>query len=338
MSRPDHARIPDPCLVTGAAGFIGRRLALTLRARGLTVRALVRPDHDVDDLVAAGIEVHRGDARDSDGVARAADGCRTILHLAAARGWKKLSHREFEAANRAMTTAVALAAARSGLETRVVLTSTATLTGNHRPAPQTETTEPRPNSAYRKSRLQDERLLEELAGRHGLDFVIVRVPQMVLGPGAHAWGRWVRAVRDGRLRILPRGSAIHSGDVDDVIEGVRLAAVTEGIAGERFLLGAERPERLASVFGAIATALGTEYRPRVVPAAPYRAYTALGDRCFRAFGVELPHHYTCEFLSTPFSLDIGRARSRLGFAPRFGILQSVERTVAWLAERGALER
>jgi nucleoside-diphosphate-sugar epimerase len=338
MSRPDHGRASDPYLVTGAAGFIGRRLALTFRAKGLAVRALVRPEHDVDDLVAAGIEVHRGDVRDPGGVTRAANGCRTILHLAAARGWKKLSQREFEAANREMTMAVALAALRSGRETRLVLTSTATLTGNHRPAPQTETTHPRPNSAYRKSRLADERLLEELGRSRGPDFVIVRVPQMVLGPGAHAWARWVRRVRDGRLRILPRGGTLHSGDVDDVVEGLRLAAVTEGVAGERFLLGAERPESIASVFSAIATSLGTEYRPRLVPAAPFLAYTALGDRCFRAFGVELPHHYTCEFLSTPFSLDIGRARTRLGFAPRFGILQSVERTVDWLVERGGLDR
>jgi len=338
MSGFADGRALEPCLVTGAAGFIGRRLALSLRSSGLEVRALVRPEHDAEDLAAAGIEIHRGNARDPAGVARAAAGCEVIFQLAAARGWKKLSYREFSAANQEMVTAVSLAALQSGRDTRVVLTSTATLTGDPRPNPQTESTPPRPNSLYRKSRLADERLLEEMGRTHGLNFVIVRVPQMVLGPGARTWTRWVRAVRDGRPRILPRGGTLHSGDVDDVVEGLRLAAVTEGVAGERFLLGAEQPESLANVFRRMAASLGKEYRPRLLPAAPFLAYTRLGNLCFRVFGAELPHHYTCDLLSSPFSLDIARARTRLGFDPRFSILESVERTVEWLVEQGLLDR
>src|SRR5205823_8412658 len=75
-------------LVTGATGFLGRRLVWRLLDRGHTVRCLVRPSSDLKELengLAAGqqgrLEVVRGrlDAADS-----AAEGCDVVFHVAAA--------------------------------------------------------------------------------------------------------------------------------------------------------------------------------------------------------------------------------------------------------------
>ncbi len=322
-----------PCLITGAAGFIGNRLALALRSDGARVRGLVRPEHDVRSLEAAGIEVVRGDATDADVVAAAAAGCRVIFHLAAARGLRKLAYQAYQVLNRQMSAAAARAAL-AGDGARVVVASTATLTGHHGPAPQTEATPPRPNSADRTSRQSAEHVFEEFGKTEGLDFVIARVPQCVLGPGARDWVRIFRAVRGGRIRVLPRGGTIHYGDVDDVIDGLCLCALTTGIRGERFLLGAERPTPVIALLQAMADELGVEFEPRVVPAAPFRAYVAIGDLAYRVARIELPHHFTSEFYASRFALAIGHARSRLGFSPRFAMRQSVARTVSWLRERG----
>ncbi|WP_158548567.1 NAD(P)-dependent oxidoreductase [Blastococcus sp. TF02A-26] len=67
-------------LVTGAGGFLGRRVVAALRDRGLTARALVRrPD---DDLAAMGAEVVVGDLRRPVSPALF-DGVETVVHLAA---------------------------------------------------------------------------------------------------------------------------------------------------------------------------------------------------------------------------------------------------------------
>lgn len=68
-------------LVTGAGGFLGRRVVAALLDRGLAVRALVRrPDAELTGL---GVDVVVGDLRRSAGVPGLLDGVDTVVHLAA---------------------------------------------------------------------------------------------------------------------------------------------------------------------------------------------------------------------------------------------------------------
>lgn len=305
---------------------------MRLRQQGTAVRALVRHRHDVPELEAAGVRIARGDAGDRETIARAADGCRVLYHLAAARGRHKLGYRGFQEENRRISEGVGEGALLAG-EERVVFTSTATVTGWLGPEPQTESTAARPNSPYRASRLQDERTFGEL-GRRGLDVVTVRVPQRVMGPGARAWTRLACRVRDGAYRALPGDGTIHSGDVDDVIDGLRLCASHPGIAGELFILGGPAPARLVEVLGSIADCLDVPFAPWIMPGAPLRGYVRLGNMVFRLTRISLPHHFTAEFYSARMALDVGKARRELRYRPRFEVRESVERTVTWLRAEG----
>jgi len=322
----------SPSLVTGAAGQIGSRLALALRADGTEVRALVRPSHATGALEEAGVEVVRGDASDFGTMRAAAEGCSVIYHLAAARGRHKLGHRAYLEQNRMLSEAVGRAALAAGAR-RVVFTSTATVTGYAGPDQQTEDTPACPNSSYRYSRFVDERIFEEFGRRNGLDVVIVRIPQRVLGPGARDWVKTVRFVRDRRIRVLPQGGSVHPGDVDDVVDGLRRCAATPGIAGRRYLLGAPAPVPIERLLRTVAECLGVPFAPRIVPSAPYRSYVALGNLVYRWTRVGLPHHYTAEFYSGRIAYDTARARSELGWTPRIETSESVVRTVSWLREQ-----
>lgn len=72
-------------LVTGANGFLGRHVVTALVARGVDVRALVRPAADVEALAwPPPVEVFRADLRTSRDLARAFDGIDVLVHLAAA--------------------------------------------------------------------------------------------------------------------------------------------------------------------------------------------------------------------------------------------------------------
>src|SRR5580765_2617145 len=79
-------------LVTGGAGFIGSHLADRLLAEGHEVRALdnldpqVHPSGERPDYLDDAVELHVGDVRDHDAVARALDGVDAVYHLAAAVG------------------------------------------------------------------------------------------------------------------------------------------------------------------------------------------------------------------------------------------------------------
>jgi dTDP-L-rhamnose 4-epimerase len=79
-------------LITGGAGFIGRRLAATLLERGDRVKVLdslidqVHGGRSADDGLSGDVELIRGDVRDEGAVERALEGVDKVVHLAAEVG------------------------------------------------------------------------------------------------------------------------------------------------------------------------------------------------------------------------------------------------------------
>ena len=68
--------------VTGATGFIGTELVKELITSGHQVRGLTRSDAGVEQLKAAGVEVHRGDLQDLDSLRGVATGMDAVVNLA----------------------------------------------------------------------------------------------------------------------------------------------------------------------------------------------------------------------------------------------------------------
>ena len=73
----------SPVLVVGATGYLGRQVVSALRARGKTVRALVRPGSDASELEAADVQVVRGDMLDPSSLDAAFAGVDAVVTSAA---------------------------------------------------------------------------------------------------------------------------------------------------------------------------------------------------------------------------------------------------------------
>ena len=221
-------------LVTGAAGFIGSHVADALRAAGWEVRGY--------DLGIRGQSPHseHGDVLDGEAVARAADGCDAVFHLAALYSYARRDAEAMLRVNIEGTRTVLDAARRADVK-RVVMTSSCSTCGPVPGRPATEADHPPPwelGIAYKRSKIDSEELALQ-AARDGMDVVVVN-PTTPVGPNDRRptpTGAMVAGVASGRIRAYT-DTAINVVDVRDVAKG-HVLAFERGRNGERYLLGGE---------------------------------------------------------------------------------------------------
>ncbi len=228
-------------LVTGASGFIGRRLVAALAERGEDLRLLCRPKADASGLEAHGAAICRGDIGDLPSIRAAIAGCDRVYHLAAcARGWARDNER-FIRDNIEGVRNVLDAALIHGVD-RVVSVSSSVSFGPSNGAPVDEGSQRArgPFTLYERTKVLGDACADQ-AFRRGLDLVVAH-PTRVFGPGNltesnSATLLLLRYLR-GRWHWLP-GSGRAVGNyvfVDDVVRGLILA-MERGRSGEHYILG-----------------------------------------------------------------------------------------------------
>jgi UDP-glucose 4-epimerase len=212
-------------LVTGGAGFIGRRLARSLAREGHEVSVLDLRSF-TDDTVTSMI----GDIRDPSDVTRAVQpGLDAIFHLAAFTS--VVGSIEDPAAAYATNVAGTfnlLEAARAAGVKSFLLASSGSVAGNVGDEVITERSPLRPLSPYGATKAAGEMLLSAYAGSYGMATCATRFTN-VYGPGMEAKDsfipRLMRAARDGK-GVQVRGDGTMMRDVvhvDDIVAGVTAA-------------------------------------------------------------------------------------------------------------------
>jgi dihydroflavonol-4-reductase len=258
----------DVALVTGASGFVGSAVARALLARGLHVRALLRPTASRLNIAGLDCEPVIGDMRDESSMAAALKGARYLFHVAADyRLWARDSS-EIERNNLAGARACMGAALKCGVE-RVVYTSSVAALKPGADAVD-ETSRHTPQSvigAYKRSKLVAEREVERLIRDEGLPCVIV-APSTPIGPRdikPTPTGRIIVEAATGRMPAFV-DTGLNLVHVDDVAQG-HLLALDKGRIGENYILGGT-DVALETMLGDIAFLSGRRAPSVKLPRAP----------------------------------------------------------------------
>lgn len=191
-------------LVTGANGFLGRRVVARLLGQGHRVRALVRPAASLAGLAwAEDVEFARADLRDQAGMASAVAGIDAVVHLAAAVGGD--DDAQFSAT--VVGTERLLAALGSSPVRRVVHASSfsvydwqrAQRSIDERTPLVTEPAKLEERGGYTLAKVWQERLVRAAAAEQGFELVVLR-PGFVWAAGHEPFAGI--GARVGRVQLV----------------------------------------------------------------------------------------------------------------------------------------
>jgi dihydroflavonol-4-reductase len=315
-------------LVTGAAGFTGVSLAAGLTAAGYKVRGLVRNRDQAVALEQAGIETLVGDVRDPDVLRRAVEDVDTVYHLAAVFRHAGVPDSEYREVHVDATRRLVELSAAANVR-RVVHCSTVGVHGSvSEDAPATEDAEFHPGDIYQLTKLEGEQVALETADRAGVPLTVIR-PGPIYGPGDKRLLKLIGGVATRRFALLGDGTPhFQMVYVDDLIEGFRLAAESDGAAGRVYILTGDEAPTLNELVDEIAVIAHVKSPRFRLPVWPFWLAGAVCEAICVPLGIEPPiYRRRVKFFTSNRWFDTSRAREELGFAPKVRLRDGIRRTL-----------
>lgn len=228
-------------LVTGATGYLGHQLTLTLAERGNSVQVLVRNPLSANIPSHKNIVVFTGDITNRQSIKSAMRGCEQVYHTAALVKIFAANAADFYKVNVEGTQHLLAEALCAGVK-KFVFTSSCGVLGTSVLEPKCEN-DPRTTgfeNDYEFTKFIAESLVKEYIYK-GLVTVIVS-PSKVYGPGIETHpvsvNHLIRRFIKGRATFIPSPGKLLANYcfIDDVVEG-HILAMAKGVGGEKYILG-----------------------------------------------------------------------------------------------------
>ncbi len=330
MDRPaPQLSPPQRVLITGGAGFLGINLIRHLLPRGVACTSLDIADFSYAD-VRDKVTVVRGDIRDQAAVARALDGCTSVVHCAAAL---PLYAKEDIYSTDVVGTRTVLAGARTaGIRRAVHISSTAVYgIPDHHPLREDDRLDG--VGPYGQAKIQAEMIALEYRAK-GMTVPILR-PKSFVGPERlGVFSLLYDWALDGRnFPILGRGDNRYQLlDVEDLCAAIWLClALPAEVVNDTFNIGAREFGTMASDYQAVLDAAGFGKRVVGIPARP----AILALRLLEQLGVSPLYKWVYETAAKDSFVAIDKARGRLGWEPRHSNADALLRNFAWYQDNRA---
>jgi len=325
------------CLITGATGLVGSHLAEACAARGLGVRALVRPATDAALLGPTGAEVVRGDLGDADSLRRAVRGADYVFHCAAKVGdWGPVE--DYRVINVEALRHMLDACRGTALKRFVLLGSLGVYPARNHYG--TDETEPLPDThvdGYTQTKVEAEKLALDYQRQHGVPVAVLR-PGFVYGPRDRTLlPKLVESLKRRVVRYIgSRRRILNCIYVKNLVEAFFLAMDNPAAVGQAYNLTDGEPVTKRRFIEAVCDGLGLPRPKRFVP--PYwlgRLVAWYLERRAKRRGATKAPRLTrgrLKFLGLNLDFSIAKARRELGYAPKYPFDEGMRETLEWFKQ------
>lgn len=323
-------QVPRTVFISGVLGFIGGALAKRFRSMGAEVKGVDAEANGEDGVVSGDI------TRPGPWQGHVA-GCDVVVHTAAVVSNTIPRDRTWEV-NVLGTRRVLDAAVRAGASRFVHFSSVRAYSDRDFPDGVDEDWPVRPDGhRYVDTKVASEQVVLQAHAAGEIPVTVIR-PGDAYGPASRPWTVIpVEAISAGYFLLPDGGRGIFSPVyIDNLVDGVALAASNPGAAGQVFNITDGIGVPNSEFFGHYYRMLGKKPGgTSTAPAALARVLFAVVGVIDRARGK--PTEGTAEavdyFLRTG-TYSIEKARRVLGYEPRVGLEEGMRRTEAWLKGEG----
>ncbi|MFX1565045.1 MAG: NAD-dependent epimerase/dehydratase family protein [Promethearchaeota archaeon] len=325
-------------LVTGATGFIGRKLVSKLIEDQHDVSALVRKTSNVTDLPKT-LELIDGDMLDTNSLEKAVQDVDVVIHLAAYFDFypkdKKLLYRVNVEGTQNLVNACIQASV-----SRLIYISTTEVIGPVENPPGDESSPLRPQFDYSKSKVEAEEIVRASSLDTALNHVILR-PTGVIGEGElYTVFETIQAVNEGQIPMTPGDGekTLMYTYVEDVISGIIAAIESAEAKNETIILCPDEGMTYNELFEFLGTELGVAPPKRKVPT----ALAKLGIGILSPFKNRqrttfLWHMKTVQSMDENRLFSNAKARKLLRWSPKTSMQEALRELIAWYYKHGYLE-
>ncbi len=345
----------DTLIVTGALGWLGRRLVESL-VQGLPdypalgqpgqhrrIRALILPGQDPAPLqrLSPRIEIVVGDVRVPADCARLCAGARgaVIFHTAGIIHPPRV--RDFYAINVGGTDNLLEAAATAGVRRAVVVSSNSPCGNNPHPDHLFDELSPyRPYMHYGRSKLRMELAVAARQARGEIETVVIRTPWFYGLNQPARQSLFFAMVRDGRAPIVGHGTNLRSMSyLDNLCQGLLLAAASDRANGQTYWVADRRPYAMNEIVDTIERLLETEFghhcahrRMRLPGIASEVA--GVVDFTLQSLGLYHQKIHVLSEMNKTIACSVVRAERELGYRPAVELEEGMRRSLRWCADNG----
>jgi len=326
-------------LVTGATGFVGRRLLPRIINEGYSAVALVRSTSNTEGLPSE-VEIREADLFAIETLEAAVQDVDVVIHLAAYFDFYPSDVDLLYRVNVDGTRNLMNACVGTTVD-RFIYGSTTETIGPVRYPPGNEDTELNPAFDYGKSKVMAEDVVRQIGKETGLDYIILR-PTGIMGEGDfYTAFEMIEAVNEGALPVLPGDGKKHImyTHIDDVIEGFMRAITSKSALNTTLILCPDAPLTYNELLECLSEYLGVGLPKTRVPTSLAKIgmglMSPLKNRKKTTF---LWHPQTVQSMDEERWYENKRAKRLLGWGPKITMKEGLKRAIDWYYENGFLEK
>ncbi|HWG75601.1 MAG TPA: NAD-dependent epimerase/dehydratase family protein [Steroidobacteraceae bacterium] len=326
-------------LITGGTGFIGSRLALEARSRGIEVTVAGQVKTAAEharhaELLERGVQIDQGPLQDASYARSLVRGCTAVIHLAAAQHEANVPDAYFETVN-VTGTRMLLEASRDAGVQRFVYGSTIGVYGDAAGGILDELSPPRPVNVYGRTKLAAEEQVRTFG--QSLPTTIIRISE-TYGPSDFRLLKLFRAIDRRRFFMIGAGTNRHQLiHVRDLVQALLLAMEHPAAVGQTVVVAGSEAMTTHDMVSQITQALGRSLPAVRAPLWPFVFLAGGLELLCRPLGIQPPlHRRRLDFFRKSFVFDTTKAQAVLGFTPVVAFSDGAAEAASWYRKHGYL--